>query len=353
MNGLSFAGERVLITGHTGFKGAWLASWLWADGGELAGLALPPEPGRPSLFEDLGLAGRMTSTLGDINDLKVVDAAIKDFRPTIIFHLAAQALVRRSYADPLGTFATNVMGTAHVLEAARACDSVKALVCVTTDKVYDNREWVWGYRESDPLGGKDPYSASKAAAELVAGAYMQTLMPSDRLKMATARGGNVIGGGDWSEDRLVPDIVRAASAGRALTLRNPGAVRPWQHVLELVRGYLVLGARLLKGDQTVVGAWNFGPSRENEVDVGTLVGAVRERWGEGAPAVKIEASPLKEANFLKLDVAKADAGLGWRPELSFAETVALTTDWYKAHGADPARAAALVLEQIAAYRARF
>lgn len=347
-----FKGERVLVTGHTGFKGAWLSSWLLADGVEVAGLALAPEPGRPSLYQDLGLSDRMISTIGDIRDFGAVEDAVSAFRPTIIFHLAAQALVRRSYADPLGTFATNVMGTAHVLEAARACDSVKALVCVTTDKVYENREWVWGYRETDPLGGKDPYSASKAAAELVAGAYIQTLMPSERLKMATARGGNVIGGGDWSEDRLVPDIIRSAAAGLPLTLRNPGAMRPWQHVLELCRGYLVLGGRLLDGDSSAVTPWNFGPNPENEVNVGALVEAVRARWGVGAPAVRIEPSPLKEANYLKLDIAKAGAGLGWRPVLGFADTVALTADWYKAYAADPMSARALVDEQIEAYRAR-
>jgi CDP-glucose 4,6-dehydratase len=348
----SFKGERVLVTGHTGFKGAWLSSWLLADGVETAGLALAPEPGRPSLYDDLRLAERMASTIGDIRDLATVERTVQSFKPTVIFHLAAQALVRRSYADPIGTFASNVMGTAHVLEAARACDSVKALVCVTTDKVYDNKEWTWGYRETDPLGGKDPYSASKAAAEIVAGAYMQTLMPTERLKMATARGGNVIGGGDWSEDRLVPDIIRSAAAGAPLTLRNPSAVRPWQHVLELVRGYLVLGGRLLEGDLSAAAAWNFGPNTENEVDVGILVQALRRHWGGGAPEVRIEPSHLKEANYLRLDISKAGVGLGWRPVLGFTETVALTADWYKAYQADPSRARELVDSQISAYRAK-
>jgi CDP-glucose 4,6-dehydratase len=348
----SFKGERVLVTGHTGFKGAWLCSWLLADGVETAGLALAPEADRPSLFADLDLDRRLASTIGDIRDFRVVRDVFEAFRPTVVFHLAAQALVRRSYADPLETFGSNVMGTAHVLEAARACDSVRALVCVTTDKVYENREWCWGYREIDPLGGKDPYSASKAAAEMVAGAYIQTLMPADRLKMATARGGNVIGGGDWSQDRLVPDIIRSAAAGQPLTLRNPGAVRPWQHVLELARGYLVLGGRLLDGDASAVGAWNFGPNPENEVEVGTLVEAVRNRWGPGAPAVRVEPSPLKEATYLRLDIAKAAAGLDWRPVLGFAETIALTADWYSAYQTDPSRARALVDQQIAAYRSR-
>lgn len=347
----SFAGERVLVTGHTGFKGAWLSSWLLDDGVQLAGVALAPESDRPSLFGDLGLADRMASTIGDIRDFATVQGVFKSFRPTVVFHLAAQALVRRSYADPLETFGSNVMGTAHILEAARACDSVKALVCVTTDKVYDNREWVWGYRETDPLGGKDPYSASKAAAELVAGAYMQTLMP-ERLKMATARGGNVIGGGDWSQDRLVPDIIRAAAKGEPLVVRNPGAMRPWQHVLELVRGYLVLAGRLLEGDAGAVTAWNFGPNPENEVDVATLIEAMRARWGDDAPSVRIEPSPLKEAKHLKLDIAKAAAELGWRPSLGFAETIALTVDWYRAYQADSSCARFLVAKQIDDYRVR-
>ena len=348
----SFKGERVLVTGHTGFKGAWLSSWLLADGVETAGLALAPEIDRPSLFADLALDSRMATTIGDIRDFGVVRAAFEAFRPTVVFHLAAQALVRRSYADPLETFGSNVMGTAHVLEAARRCGSVRALVCVTTDKVYENTERSRGYSETDPLGGKDPYSASKAAAELVAGAYMQTLMPADRLMMATARGGNVIGGGDWSKDRLVPDIIRAAEAGQPLTLRNPGAVRPWQHVLELARGYLVLGGRLLDGDASAVTAWNFGPDPENEVEVGTLVRAMRERWGPGAPEVRVEPSPLKEATYLRLDIAKAAAGLNWRPALGFADTIALTADWYRAYQADPSCARALVEDQLGAYRLR-
>lgn len=348
----SFKSERVLVTGHTGFKGAWLSNWLIDDGADVAGLALAPEEGKPSLYADLELERRMHSVIGDIRDFAVVSQVVNRFRPTLILHLAAQALVRRSYAEPLQTFASNVMGTAHVLEAARQCDSVRALVCVTTDKVYENREWDWGYREIDPLGGKDPYSASKAAAEMVANAYLQTLMPRSRLHMATARGGNVIGGGDWSEDRLIPDIVRSAGTGQPLVLRNPHAIRPWQHVLELVRGYLVLADRLLDGDDAAVGAWNFGPARENEVEVGALVEAFCDRWGSGAPEVVVQPSPLHEAGYLKLDTAKADANLGWRPVLTFAETIALTSDWYRTYRADPASARRLVDEQTRAYRDR-
>jgi CDP-glucose 4,6-dehydratase len=347
----SFAGERVLVTGHTGFKGAWLSSWLLADGAEVAGLALPPEADQPSLYDDLGLDERMASTLGDVRDLDAVRRAVDAWRPTIVFHLAAEALVRRAYADPAATFATNVMGTVHVLEAARACDSVRAVVCVTTDKVYENRDWDRGYRETDALGGQDPYSASKAAAELAASAYARTLLP-ERVRMATARGGNVLGGGDWAADRIVPDLVRAAAAGQPLTLRYPPAVRPWEHVLELVRAYLVLGGRLLDGDGDAVGAWNFGPAGDHEVEVGDLVSAIAKRWGDGAPEVRIEPSPLKEANRLKLDISKAEAELGWRPVLEFEDTVALTANWYRGYLASPGRARDLVESQLSAYRAR-
>jgi CDP-glucose 4,6-dehydratase len=340
----------VLVTGHTGFKGAWLCSWLLADGVDLAGLSLAPEPDRPSLYADLRLATRMASSIGDIRDYGVVLAVFAAFRPTVVFHLAAQALVRRSYADPVGTFASNVMGTVHVLEAARRCPSVKALVCVTTDKVYENSERRRAFQETDPLGGKDPYSASKAAAELAAGVYMQTLLAGGAMRMATARGGNVVGGGDWSEDRLAPDLIRSAAAGEPLVLRNPHAVRPWQHVLELVRGYLMLADRLRDGEGT--GSWNFGPAPENEVEVGVLVEALRQRWGEGAPEVRVEPSQLHEAGYLTLDIAKAEADLGWRPVLGFADTVALTADWYRAYLADPSRARELTEDQIAAYRAR-
>lgn len=345
-----YRGVRVLVTGHTGFKGAWLVAWLLAEGAEIMGLALAPEAGRPSLFEDLDLAGRIASRFVDIRDAEAVREAVAAFRPEIVFHLAAQALVRRSYADPLGTFAVNVMGTAHVLEAARRTDSVRAVVCVTSDKCYDNREWVWGYRETDPLGGKDPYSASKAAAEIVAASYRQALVPGERLRIATARGGNVVGGGDWSEDRLVPDLVRAIGAGTPLVLRNPGAVRPWQHVLELLNGYLLLGARLLAGDDRAVGAWNFGPARSGEVAVGHLVEAALAAWGGNPIPVRVEPSAVAEAGILKLDTAKAEAALAWRPLLDVARTVRLTMDWYRAYSEHPGAARALVETQIADYR---
>ena len=350
MNG-AFANVRVLLTGHTGFKGSWLSHWLKRDGAILTGLSLPPEPGQPNLFEAARVADGMSSHLGDIRDLDYVRQVMDASQPEIIFHLAAQPLVRRSYRDPIETFATNVMGTAHVLEAARQCPSVRAIVCVTTDKVYDNREWGWGYRESDPLGGKDPYSASKACTEIVAGAYRQTLFPlAGRVKMATARGGNVIGGGDWSEDRLIPDIVRAVLAGEPIVLRNPKSTRPWQHVLELVRGYITLGKKLLDGDQSAIGVWNFGPDRENEIDVETIVKAFLAEWGGRVP-IEIRPSTIPEAQFLRLDISKARFDLDWEPILSRQDTLGMTARWYRRH-ADGEDAATLMTEQIAEYEAR-
>lgn len=345
-----YRGMRVLVTGHTGFKGAWLVSWLLEEGAEVSGLALAPEHGKPSLFEDLGLVDRMTSRIADVRDAGPVLAAVSAFRPQIVFHLAAQALVRRSYAEPLETFATNVMGTANVLEAARRTESVRAVVCVTSDKCYENREWAWGYRESDPLGGKDPYSASKAAAEIIAACYRDGLPGPSHLRVATARGGNVIGGGDWSADRLIPDLIRAIRAGTPLVLRNPAAVRPWQHVLDLLHGYLRLGERLLAADDGAVGAWNFGPARSNEVTVGHLIARALAAWGGAPIPVHVEPSTLLEAGILKLDTAKAEAGLGWRPVLGFDRTLRLTMDWYREYCDRSASARALVEAQINDYR---
>jgi CDP-glucose 4,6-dehydratase len=350
MNG-AFANVRVLLTGHTGFKGSWLSQWLKRDGAVLTGLSLPPEPERPSLFEAARVADGMISHFGDIRDLERVRQVVNAAQPEIVFHLAAQALVRRSYREPIETFATNVMGTAHVLEAARQCPSVQAIVCVTTDKVYDNREWAWGYRESDPLGGKDPYSASKACAEIVAAAYRQTMFSlAGDIQMATARGGNVIGGGDWSEDRLIPDIIRALQAREPIILRNPKSTRPWQHVLELVRGYVVLGRRLLDGDRSAAGAWNFGPDIESEIDVETIVKAFLAEWGERVP-VEVRPSTMPEAQYLRLDISKARFDLDWRPVLNRQDTLGMTARWYRRH-ADGEDAGALMEEQIAEYEAR-
>jgi CDP-glucose 4,6-dehydratase len=345
----SFKDVRVLVTGHTGFKGAWLTEWLKRDGAVVSGLALAPEAGLSSLFETARVEDGIASHIGDIRDRRTVSDIMTVTKPEVVFHLAAQPLVRRSYRDPIETFGTNVMGTVHVLEAARHCPSVRAIVCVTTDKVYDNVEWVWGYRENDRLGGKDPYSASKACTELVASSYMQTMLPlAGEIRLATARGGNVIGGGDWSEDRLIPDIVRSIRAGQPIVLRNPSATRPWQHVLELVRGYVILGRKLLDGEPGVVGSWNFGPERENEISVEHLLREFQRHWGEKL-SIDIQTSPLKEAHFLRLDISKARREIGWEPALSLDETLTMTADWYRRYEAG-ADAAALMAEQIAAYQ---
>ncbi|WP_353862009.1 CDP-glucose 4,6-dehydratase [Azospirillum formosense] len=349
-----YAGKRVLVTGHTGFKGGWLCAWLKRCGAEVTGLSLPPEEGRPSLFEEARIAEGMTSVIGDIRSLEPVAQVFDRAQPEIVFHLAAQALVRRSYREPVETFASNVMGTVHVLEAARSCPSVRSIVAVTTDKCYENREWVWGYRETDALGGKDPYSASKACAELVASAYRQTMFAKDgRVRMATARGGNVIGGGDWSEDRIVPDIVAAILAGEPIVLRNPQATRPWQHVLELVRGYLTLAHRLHQEDgMDVATAWNFGPGMRNEANVGTLTERFIASWGGNPIEVRHVPSALPEANFLKLDIAQAMARLNWHPALDFDETVRLTAEWYRAHSENPGATSSLLDRQLADYMER-
>jgi CDP-glucose 4,6-dehydratase len=351
-NGLfeNYKDLRVLVTGHTGFKGAWLSAWLERLGAVVAGLALAPEEDRPNLYRLNDALADMRSTIGDIRDPAVVRNCVAEFQPHLVFHLAAQALVRRSYRDPVGTFGTNVMGTVHVLDAARQSGSVKAVVCVTTDKVYENREWVWGYRESDALGGRDPYSASKACAEFVASVYQRTLMPmSGRVAVATARGGNVVGGGDWSEDRLVPDLVRALLAEEDIVLRNPRAVRPWQHVLDLCHGYLALADRLLLSPADAVGAWNFGPDRGNEVEVGVLAKDFCRAWGSSPNRVRVEPASLKESHVLKLDSTRANVHLSWRPVLGYEQALGWTADWYRRFHVGGESARELVDRQVTEY----
>ncbi len=266
-----YRNKKVLLTGLTGFKGSWLGLWLAQIGARVTGLSLAPEAGRKNLYEAADIASVADSRIGDIRDRKLVNDLFQESAPEIVFHLAAQPLVQEGYRDPVGTFETNVLGTINILDAARFQPSVRAIVCVTSDKVYDNKGWVWRYRENDALGGKDPYSASKAAAEIVAASYASAFYSKDdRVRLVTARGGNVVGGGDWAPDRIVPDLVRAIESGSQLVLRNPGAIRPWQHVLELCRGYLLLGQLLLAANKNAFGALNFGPNAENEITVLTL-----------------------------------------------------------------------------------
>lgn len=346
-----WAGRRVLITGHTGFKGSWLSLWLHAMGARVSGYALPP-PTRPSLFAAADLADLIDHTEGDVRDADALRAAVQRAAPEVIFHLAAQPLVRQSYAEPVETYATNVMGTVHLLEAARKVPGVKAIVCVTSDKCYENREWVWPYRESDPMGGHDPYSSSKGCAELVASAWRQSFFADGPL-LATVRAGNVIGGGDWAANRLIPDLVRAFEAGAGPLIRAPDAVRPWQHVLEALGGYLMIAERLIAGERMFADAWNFGPADDDARPVSWIVARLRTAWGGDAAAPMRDSGPRPhEAGLLRLDCAKARAALGWQPVLTLDQALAWIVEWHKAVGSG-ADARAVTQRQIADYAARF
>lgn len=323
----TYRGRRVLLTGHTGFKGSWMAAWLSQMGAEVTGLALPPY-GAPNHWDLLDTS--TTDLRGDIRDLTMVQAAFDQAQPEIVFHLAAQALVRRSYRDPLESWSTNVMGTANILELCRRAPSVRAVVVITTDKVYANNEWPWGYREIDRLGGHDPYSASKAACELVVDSYRKAFGHADSAPlMATARAGNVIGGGDWSEDRLIPDLIRAVQLRTSLEIRSPQATRPWQHVLECLSGYLLLGQRLLEGKAEFADAWNFGPASEDNRTVAEVLTALQRFWPELAWSISAAMQP-HEANLLYLDCAKASSHLHWAPVWTLEEGIEMTADWYRA-----------------------
>ncbi len=327
-------GRRVFLTGHTGFKGSWLSLWLEQLGAEVCGLALDP-PTDPSLFIEASVAQGMRSEIADIRDLERVRAILQDHRPEIVFHMAAQPLVRKSYEDPVGSYETNVMGTVNVLESVRGCNSVRAVVVITTDKCYENKEWIWPYRETDRLGGYDPYSNSKACAELVVSAYRNSFFnPADYsrhgIAVASVRAGNVIGGGDWAEDRLVPDIMRAFMEKRAVRIRNPYAIRPWQHVLEPLRGYLAVAESLCKKGTAYGEAWNFGPDQSDAQPVEWIVRELAETWGTGARWNLEEGVQPHEAQTLKLDCSKAVARLGWRPQLRLKQALAMTSSWYQA-----------------------
>jgi len=328
-----FRGRRVLITGHTGFKGSWLALWLHELGAEVTGFALAPETW-PSHFELIKLKEIINHIEGDIGDSRIVNKAFKKAVPEIVFHLAAQALVRNSYDDPKGTFDTNIGGTVNILEAVRTSSSVKVAVIITSDKCYENKEWVWGYRENDPMGGHDPYSASKGAAEIVCSAYRRSFFgkmgQGPCIGFATARAGNVIGGGDWARDRLIPDCVRALSENRPIMIRNPNATRPWQHVLEPLSGDLFLAQQLLNDPGRFSGAWNFGPADIEHINVMELAERFIAAWGEGeTAAVESNRSAPHEAHLLRLSIDKAAFELGWFPVLSSSKAMDWTIDWYK------------------------
>jgi CDP-glucose 4,6-dehydratase len=331
------------VVGNTGFKGAWLSVWLHRLGGSVVGLALPP-PTEPSLFDLATLDTLYPTEIGDIRDLPAVCATVRRWEPEIVFHLAAQALVRRGYRDPAETFAANVMGTVHVLEAVRSTSTVRCVLVVTSDKCYENREWPWAYRETDALGGHDPYSSSKGCAELVAAAYRRSFFPM----IATARAGNVIGGGDWAEDRLLPDSIRALTAGEPIAIRNPNAVRPWQHVLEPLCGYLLLAERLYDDADQFGGAWNFGPGDDDARSVGWLASFVVNEWGDGASWREASRDGLHEAAALKVDASRARARLGWAPRLKLPDALRWTIEWHRRLAGGEA-ALALVDEQLARY----
>lgn len=345
----AYAGRRVLVTGHTGFKGAWLTEWLTTLGAEVSGYALDA-PTTPSLFEALGLNGRVRHVVADVRDAARIADEVASTRPSIIFHLAAQAIVRMAYAQPRETFETNVMGTVNVLEAARACDSVGAVVVVTSDKSYQNLETGRPFRETDAMGGRDPYSASKGAAELVVEAYRQSYF-AEGAAVASVRAGNVIGPGDWAADRIVPDIVRALTAGRPVEVRNPDAIRPWQHVAEPLSGYLWLGARLLADGHAFSGPWNFGPTGTGgDRTVRWVVERFLEAWGSGTwTGPDGTTRHPHEAHHLSLDSSKARERLGWAPVWDAGEAVRQTAEWYAAYDADERRARPLIEAQLAAY----
>jgi CDP-glucose 4,6-dehydratase len=346
-------GRRVLVTGHTGFKGSWLCAWLQRMGAETTGYALPPDPVR-SLFDTARIGdGMQRSVLADMRDAERLFETLRDVQPEVVFHLAAQPLVRASYADPVGTYATNVMGTVHLLDAVRRVPGVHAVVVVTTDKCYENREWLWGYREQDTLGGHDPYSNSKACAELVAAAYRDSFYSADRysehgVAVATARAGNVIGGGDDAHDRLVPDLLRALQRDEEVVLRRPHAVRPWQHVLEPLAGYLQLAQALYEHGPRYGQAWNFGASEHDSHTVEYIVRALIQALGRGSYRVATSDADPHEAGLLKLDSSKARALLNWSPRWTLEQTLASIAEWHSASEANRPMGG-LLQEQIARY----
>lgn len=352
MNPKFWRDRRVFLTGHTGFKGGWLALWLSKMGATVCGYGLPPSSDSPSFFDSCGVSACISSSLlADIRDLESVKKAIKDFSPDIVLHLAAQALVREAYRDPVTTFDTNVMGVVHILEAVRSVPSVKIVINVTTDKCYENQEWVWGYRESDRLGGSEPYSASKACSELVTEAYRKSFLNRDVL-VATARAGNVIGGGDWSKDRLIPDIVRATETATILEIRNPDAVRPWQHVLDPLSGYLLLAEQLWNRGDAIASAWNFGPEASAQRSVAWVVDEFSSHFDLPVRWEKSKGEHPHETSYLTLDSTKVRRECGWNPRFALKEALQWTADWYTSWRLDRSNILSFTERQIAEYELR-
>lgn len=349
--GGAFKGRNVFVTGHTGFKGSWLSLWLSDLGANVVGYALDP-PTEPSAFEAMSIGDRVTDLRGDVRNRQALLEAMREHRPDIVFHLAAQPIVRESYAQPHLTYETNVMGTVNLLEAVRQTQSVSAVVNVTSDKCYENREWAYAYREIDAMGGFDPYSSSKACAELVTSAYRRSYFMGEGVPLvASVRAGNVIGGGDWAADRLIPDCLRALTAGESMFVRRPSAVRPWQHVLEPLSGYLWLGARLLMGESEMASGWNFGPGPAGNVTAEDIVKAFIRAWGEGGWHSPPDEAPEEphEVGLLKLDITKAVDELGWAPLWGIERAVAVTAEWYRSFEDGSGDATLHTLDQIDDY----
>jgi CDP-glucose 4,6-dehydratase len=345
---LPLAGTRVLLTGHTGFKGTWLSAWLVLLGADVTGFSLPPESDRTNISAATDIPETLTDVFGDITDAAAVSACFDEQQPELVIHMAAQALVRPSYVDPIGTIATNVLGTAHVLEAARQTGSVRAIVAVASDKSYENPDDGHPHAEGDALGGSDPYSASKGASEVITASYRRSFFETDGPLLASVRAGNVLGAGDASQDRIVPDIVRMIDTGGPITLRNPSSVRPWQHVLEPLRAYLMLAADLLRGDRTRTGAWNVGPTADGAVTVAELTARIVEAWGTDTDVqISGETGPA-EAKFLRLDTTKVQRELGFRPAFTLTDTVDYVVDGYRAHLAGEPLGS-VIRRQIASY----
>ncbi len=349
MNPAFWQGKKVLLTGHTGFKGSWLSLWLQSLGAELTGLALSP-PTPTNLFTEARVVDGMDSHFVDIRTYDLVRKVMDEVKPEIVIHMAAQPLVRLSYVEPIETYATNVMGTVHVLEAARHAGTVRAIVNVTTDKCYENREWVWGYREDEPMGGHDPYSNSKGCAELVTSAYRRSFFQQNGIAVATARAGNVIGGGDWAVDRLVPDILKAFERHENVTVRNPHAIRPWQHVLEPLSGYLKLAEKLYCEGQSWAEGWNFGPDQDDARPVQWIVERMVAQWGQDASWQLDSGQHPHEANYLKLDISKVKNRFGWVPQWRLEQAIEHIISWHKAWLAKE-DVKAICLEQIRLYSA--